>query len=153
MSQAQVRARADLVSALEREADAARALAGVVDEALAAVHDPRRLEEAIRRGADAARRLERAARLRQAAAARWARSARQTATPRPGGPEAHPDSGVADAARRVAAAIDGVRSGLAALGLAARFGLTVTEHLVRTATGAGYGPGGPSVPCRTVCQA
>ncbi|NOY46239.1 MAG: hypothetical protein GXP50_12435, partial [Deltaproteobacteria bacterium] len=51
MIQALARARADLVGALEREAEAARALAGAVDEALAALEDPPRLEEAVRRGA------------------------------------------------------------------------------------------------------
>ncbi len=153
MSQSLVRAQADLLSALEREADAVRTLAGAVDEALAAVKDPGRMEEAIRRGAEAGRRLERAARLRRAAEARWARVASCRTGCRAGEAGPDPDPRVSDAVRGVEGAVERARSGLAALGLAARFGLTVTGHLVRTATGAGYGPSTLPVPSRNVCQA
>lgn len=142
MSGSAERARADLGVALEREALAAGALAAALDVARRAVADPRRLDEALRGAQEAARSLERAAALRAAAAARWARA---------GG--AADDPGLRSRWAERAEALEAARAKAAALGIAARFGKSVTEHLVRQATGAGYGPAGGAPPSRAVCQA
>ncbi|GAB4246654.1 hypothetical protein [Deferrisoma sp.] len=136
------RTRADLRAALEREARAARALAAALEAARSAVADPRRLDEALAGARDAVQALHRASALREAAAGRWARA---------GG--AADDPALRRGWEDRTEALEAARAKAAALGIAARFGKTVTEHLVRQAAGTGYGPGTAPRHARAVCQA